>query len=119
MSVPFPGICSLRVENDGVEINPGSDFTYAKEEALEAMHWIRQILGTLAGTAFGAFQVTGMKGISTFMILCILLPNTYFQNYLQIDEDEVAKAGSLKTEGMFSSFALFLLFWILFYTTFS
>lgn len=53
------------------------------------------------------------------MMVCILAPNAYFQNYLHIDEDDVSKAGSLKTEGMFSSFVLFLLFWILFYTTFS
>jgi EMC6 len=89
------------------------------EDALEAMHWVRQAIGVVAGLVFGAAGLEGVSPISLFLLSCFVIPNAYFQGQLRVDEDQVARVGSLKTEGLMSSIALFFLFWILAYTTFS
>jgi hypothetical protein len=100
------------------EAASGGD-TLSPEDALEAMHWIRQAIGVVAGLVFGAAGLEGVSPISVFLLCCFVIPNAYFQGKLQVDEDQVARVGSLKTEGLMSSIALFFLFWILTFTTFS
>jgi EMC6 len=88
------------------------------KDALEAMHWIRQIIGFTGGVAFGVAGVRGLSPISVFLMSTFVVPNSFFQGQLRVDEEQVEKVGSLKTEGLASSVALFFLFWILSYTTF-
>jgi hypothetical protein len=88
------------------------------DDALEAMHWIRQIIGLAGGIAFGVSGVRGLSPISIFLMSSFVVPNSFFQGQLRVDEEQVEKVGSLKTEGLASSTALFFLFWILSYTTF-
>lgn len=87
------------------------------EDALNLMHWARQVLGVATGAALGGLKVTGFPGVTTFLAVAVLLPNAYFASILNVDEAEVGTVGSLKTEGVMSAFALFLLLWILVYTT--
>jgi EMC6 len=91
---------------------------FSPEEALDMMHWVRQGLGLSVGALTGALKLTGYRAITTFVATVVLLPNAYFATMLEVDESEVAQVGSLKTEGIISAFALFLLLWILIYTTF-
>lgn len=88
------------------------------EQALNMMHWVRQGLGVATGSMFGILQLTGFTAITSFLATVVLLPNAYFATILEVDEAEVAQVGSLKTEGIMPAFALFLLTWILMYTTF-
>lgn len=87
------------------------------DDALSMMHWTRQALGVTMGILLGSIKLTGFPAITSFFAVAVLVPNAYFASYLNVDEAEVAQAGSLKTEGLMPAFALFLLMWILTYTT--
>lgn len=88
------------------------------DAALSAMHWTRQGLAVALGAALGASQTTGVAGFMMYVGTVVLVPNNVMAAALGVDEDEVSQAGSLKTEGLMPSFGLFLLSWILLYTTF-
>lgn len=78
---------------------------------------MRQSLALVVGVAYGAMKVTGQIGLTTFLSLAILAPASIVrQLQAPLDEDEVSKIGSLATEGLMPSFALFLLSWIISYT---
>lgn len=93
------------------------DGSISPDDALKMMHWTRQALGITMGFLLGIVKITGFFAITSFFAVAVLVPNAYFASYLNVDEAEVAQAGSLKTEGLMPAFALFLLLWTLTYTT--
>lgn len=79
-------------------------------------HWARQLHGLVMGVVCGLLKLTGFPVISTFFSLSFALPSAYCHKFLGIDDEEVSQLGNMKTEGMFSAFAVFLLSWILAFT---
>lgn len=92
--------------------------TLTPREILTAAHWLRQGQALVMGVLFGFFRITGFPAISAFVAGALAGPAFVLQQFHEIDEDEIAKAGTLQLEGMFPAFALFILSWILSYTTF-
>ena len=88
------------------------------DDALKTAYWIRQTMGISLGILFGILRLTGAPTILSFLVLSFLLPPAFLTNYHDIDLEEVAKVGAVQTEGLFPSFALFLLSWIVTYTLF-
>lgn len=89
-----------------------------QEEIVDAAHWIRQTQAVVVGGAYGALSVTGSVGVTSFVVMALLGPPAIIRRIHAYDEDEVAKIGSVASEGLLPAFALFLLCWIVSYTTF-
>lgn len=89
------------------------------DEVLTALHWVRQAYGVGVGLLFGLVGVTGGVAAIVYILSCFALTTGYFRVYLGVDEEDLADApdgGSLQTEGLFSSVALFVLTWTLSYS---
>ena len=89
-----------------------------QEEILEITHWVRQAGAVIIGVVYGFGKVTGLPGISSFLAMCTAGIASLITHFHRVDEDEVAKIGSLNTEGVMPAFALFILTWIISYSTF-
>lgn len=90
--------------------------SWDKDQLLDAVHWIRQALGLLCGLVWGALPLVGAHWIALFLAISTGIIYWYYAYVLKIDEEEFGGHGALLQEGMFASFTLFLLSWILVYS---
>eukprot|EP00823_Brevimastigomonas_motovehiculus_P000447 TRINITY_DN10550_c0_g1_i1.p1 TRINITY_DN10550_c0_g1~~TRINITY_DN10550_c0_g1_i1.p1 ORF type:complete len:111 (-),score=26.88 TRINITY_DN10550_c0_g1_i1:314-646(-) len=88
---------------------------WEKDDLLTIIYWGRQILGILVGLLFGLFSVTGFLGFAGFAAINGLVMFIYYTKYLKVDDESMGRF-DLLSEGFMSSFALFLISWILVYT---
>ncbi|CAL8471514.1 g11056 [Coccomyxa elongata] len=86
-----------------------------KEDLLDFLYWMRQIIAILAGVAWGLVPLTGLYALLGFMALMIGAPFVWYQSQ-RIDEEEFGGHGNLASEGSAPALALFLLVWIVVYT---
>jgi hypothetical protein len=85
-----------------------------KDEVLDAVYWIRQILAVIMGFVWGLLGVTGFLGIISFAILNSMAAYAIANNTgYDFDPDESLL--SVK-EGFMATFASFLVTWIVTYT---
>ena len=68
------------------------------------------------GVIWGVLPLEGFLGIAGFSLISAGFLYLYFSNYLQIDEKEYGGTWELTKEGFMTSFALFMVIWIIFYT---
>ncbi|KAJ8412244.1 hypothetical protein AAFF_G00145110 [Aldrovandia affinis] len=87
-----------------------------KDEFLDVIYWFRQIIAVVLGAIWGIAPLKGFLGIAIFCIINAGLLYVYFSGYQQVDEEEYGGAWELTKEGFMTSFALFLVVWIVFYT---
>ncbi|XP_056644070.1 GEL complex subunit OPTI isoform X2 [Diorhabda sublineata] len=73
-----------------------------KEEFLDVIYWFRQALGILLGIIWGLIALKGFLGLML--------------NFQNVDEDEYGGAWELTKEGFMTSFAGFLVTWIIIYS---
>ncbi|KAL0208133.1 hypothetical protein P9112_010720 [Eukaryota sp. TZLM1-RC] len=85
-------------------------------ELLSVIYWFRQILAVVIGLIWGVIPVMGATGIIGFLSLAVVIVLSYCNSYLQIDEEAHGGRLVLLKEGLFTSFALFILVWIITYT---
>ncbi|KAM4622620.1 GEL complex subunit OPTI [Discoglossus pictus] len=112
------------VSNGGVKgkISPWtkalrSDATWEdKDEFLDVIYWIRQILAIILGVIWGIVPLKGFVGIAIFCLINAGVLYLYFSSFQQIDEEEYGGTWELTKEGFMTSFALFLVVWVIFYT---
>ncbi|XP_006653964.1 respirasome Complex Assembly Factor 1 [Oryza brachyantha] len=90
--------------------------SWDKDQLLDAVHWIRQVLGLACGLLWGAVPLVGAVWIALFVAISTGLVYWYYAYLLKIDEEEFGGHGALLQEGMFASFTLFLLSWTLVYS---
>ncbi len=64
---------------------------------------------------FGYMPVVGITGIIKFFIVIMFIPFLYYKRWVNVNEDDFG-AHELATIGVQSSFALFMLSWILVYS---
>lgn len=91
---------------------------FVQEDIIDLIYWLRQCQAIIVGFIYGAGRVTGQIGITSFIALGLVGPTAVVKRIHDFDEEEVGKVGSAATEGMLPAFALFLLVWIISYTTF-
>ncbi|XP_019510839.1 PREDICTED: uncharacterized protein C20orf24 homolog isoform X2 [Hipposideros armiger] len=87
-----------------------------RDEFLDVIYWFRQIIAVVLGVIWGVLPLRGFLGIAGFCLINAGVLYLYFSNYLQIDEEEYGGTWELTKEGFMTSFALFMVIWIIFYT---
>jgi len=92
------------------------DTPWDKDQLCDALHWIRQVLGLAFGLLWGVVPVVGAIWIVAFLVLSSAIIYGYYAHVLKIDEEEFGGHAALIQEGLFASFTLFLLAWILVYS---
>ncbi|XP_077424679.1 GEL complex subunit OPTI [Vanacampus margaritifer] len=87
-----------------------------KDEFLDVIYWLRQIIAVILGVIWGVAPLKGFLGIAIFCIINAGVLYVYFSSFQQVDEEEYGGTWELTKEGFMTSFALFLVVWIIFYT---
>ncbi|KAJ8936125.1 hypothetical protein NQ318_022207 [Aromia moschata] len=87
-----------------------------KEEFLDVIYWARQALGIILGIVWGLLPLEGFLGIMLFVLINAGVIYFYFSNFQNIDEEEYGGAWELTKEGFMTSFAGFLVTWIIIYS---
>nr|XP_054748137.1 GEL complex subunit OPTI-like [Lytechinus pictus] len=87
-----------------------------KDEFLDVIYWMRQTIAILAGLAWGLLPFRGFIGIALFCALNAGVLYIYFTSFQQVDDDDFGGPWELTKEGFMSSFALFLVVWIIVYS---
>ena len=87
-----------------------------KEEFLDVIYWIRQVLGVILGLIWGLAAFHGVLGLAIFAILNAGILYVYFSAFQAVDEEEYGGAWELTKEGFMTSFASFLVVWIILYS---
>ncbi|KAL7293757.1 hypothetical protein TKK_0012821 [Trichogramma kaykai] len=87
-----------------------------KEEFLDVIYWGRQIIGIIIGIVWGLFPLRGFLGLFLFAVVNAGSLYVYFNSFQQVDEEEYGGAWELTKEGFMTSFAAFLVTWIIIYS---
>ncbi|XP_050518436.1 respirasome Complex Assembly Factor 1 [Diabrotica virgifera virgifera] len=87
-----------------------------KEEFLDVIYWYRQILGIILGIIWGLIPLKGLLGLMLFALINAGIMYFYFNSFQNVDEDEYGGAWELTKEGFMTSFAGFLVTWIIIYS---
>nr|CAG4652364.1 EOG090X0M4M [Triops cancriformis] len=87
-----------------------------KDEFLDVVYWIRQVLGVILGVIWGVLGFQGFTGLALFALINAGLLYLYCTAFQNIDEDEFGGTWELTKEGFMTSFAEFLVVWIIFYS---
>lgn len=94
------------------------DSDWDKDQLGDVLHWIRQVVGLVCGLLWGAVPLVGAIWIVVFLAISTSIIYWYYAHFLKVDEDDFGGHGALLQEGLFASFTLFLLAWILVYSLF-
>lgn len=85
-----------------------------RDDVLDAVYWYRQVLALVMGLTWGIIGLTGSFGILSFIILNSLAAYSIANNTgYEFDPDD--QYSSVK-EGFMTTFATFLVAWIVSYT---
>ncbi|XP_068144986.1 GEL complex subunit OPTI [Drosophila tropicalis] len=87
-----------------------------KDEFLDVIYWSRQVFGIILGIIWGIFPLKGFLGLVLFAAISCGVVYLYAINFQNVDEDAYGGAWELIKEGFMTSFAGFLVTWIIFYT---
>merc|ERR1712002_176828 len=87
-----------------------------KDEFLDVIYWGRQILGILLGLLWGFIPLKGFIALFLFCIINAGAIYVYASNYQCVDEEEFGGMWELTKEGFVTSFAGFLVMWIILYS---
>ncbi|XP_008559157.1 respirasome Complex Assembly Factor 1 [Microplitis demolitor] len=87
-----------------------------KDEFLDVIYWSRQIIGIILGVAWGLIPLKGFVALVLFALFNAGSTYLYMSSYQQIDEEEFGGVWELTKEGFMTSFAGFLVTWIIIYS---
>nr|ACO15598.1 C20orf24 homolog [Caligus clemensi] len=93
-----------------------SSWAGANEEFLDVIYWGRQFLGLFLGLIWGLIPLYGFLGLALFALLNFGIVYCYFAGFIGIDEEEYGGVWELTKEGFATSFAGFLVIWIIIYS---
>uniref|UniRef100_A0A336MMU4 CSON002476 protein n=1 Tax=Culicoides sonorensis TaxID=179676 RepID=A0A336MMU4_CULSO len=84
-----------------------------KDELLDIVYWGRQVVGMILGVIFGFIPLKGIIALALFSMLSCAVTYFYCVNFQGIDEEEYGGVWELLKEGFMTSFASFLVVWII------
>lgn len=87
-----------------------------KEEFLDVIYWARQVIGIIVGVGWGLIPLKGFLALLLFVLVNAGVTYLYFNNFQQVDEEEFGGVWELTKEGFMTSFAGFLVTWIIIYS---
>ncbi|XP_064641236.1 GEL complex subunit OPTI-like [Lineus longissimus] len=96
-------------------LKPESKWT-DKDEFLDVIYWFRQIIGFVIGVAWGIFPFKGIIAIIVFFAINAGVVHIYFSSFQKADEEEYGGMVEILKEGLMTSFASFLVSWIICYS---
>lgn len=96
-------------------LTAGSDWS-DKDEFLDVIYWLRQIIGLLIGVVWGVFPIKGLLGIVLFFAVNVAIVYVYFSVFQKVDEEDYGGISEIFKEGLMTSFATFVVAWIIFYS---
>lgn len=96
-------------------LTAGSEWS-DKDEFLDVVYWLRQIIGLLVGITWGIFPIKGLIGIILFFAVNMAVIYVYFSMFQKVDEEEYGGISEIFKEGLMTSFATFVVAWIIFYS---
>ncbi|XP_065827118.1 GEL complex subunit OPTI-like [Oscarella lobularis] len=87
-----------------------------KEEFFDVIYWLRQGLSLFLGLTWGLVPLSGALGLGLFLAINAGIVYLYCTAYQSIDDEAFGGVIELLKEGLFTSFAMFLVVWILTYS---
>lgn len=87
-----------------------------KDEFLDVIYWMRQIIGVVIGVIWGIIPLKGFLGILLFFAVNTLIIYLYFNSFQRVDEEEYGGMSELLKEGLMTSFSSFMVSWIILYS---
>ncbi|XP_058460207.1 GEL complex subunit OPTI [Malaya genurostris] len=96
-------------------IKPNSEWI-EKDDFLDVIYWARQIIGILVGIVMGIVPLKGFIALALFAIMNCAIIYFYCTSFQSIDEESYGGMWEIIKEGFMTSFACFLVTWIIFYT---
>ncbi|ROT79294.1 GEL complex subunit OPTI [Penaeus vannamei] len=87
-----------------------------KDEFLDVIYWSRQVLGIMLGMVWGFIPLKGFIGLFLFCLINAALVYFYASSFQGVDEEEFGGMWELTKEGFVTSFAGFLVMWIILYS---
>ncbi|KAG6460336.1 respirasome Complex Assembly Factor 1 [Manduca sexta] len=87
-----------------------------KEEFLDVIYWMRQAIGIVLGLCWGLLPLKGFLGLLLFVVVNAAVIYFYVNNFQNVDEEEYGGMWEITKEGFVTSFAGFLVTWIIVYT---
>ncbi|XP_034938927.1 respirasome Complex Assembly Factor 1 [Chelonus insularis] len=87
-----------------------------KDEFLDVIYWSRQVIGIILGIIWGIIPLKGFVALVLFALVNAGSTYLYMSSFQQIDEDEFGGVWELTKEGFMTSFAGFLVTWIIIYS---
>lgn len=87
-----------------------------KDEFLDVIYWGRQVLGLVLGLVWGFIPLKGFIGLFLFCVINAAVIYFYASSFQGIDEEEFGGMWELTKEGFVTSFAGFLVMWIILYS---
>mmetsp|Transcript_29918 Transcript_29918/g.53557 ORF Transcript_29918/g.53557 Transcript_29918/m.53557 type:complete len:117 (-) Transcript_29918:78-428(-) len=91
---------------------------WEKDLLLDTLHWLRQILAIFFGILFGALPMKGAVPFFTFSGINLFAGFLFYRSF-RIDEEDFGGHAALVQEGMGPAASLFMVIWIVVYSTFS
>lgn len=88
-----------------------------KDEFLDVIYWLRQILGIILGIIWGVLPMKGILGLGLFFAVNVFITYLYFTSFQKVDEEEYGGLSEILKEGLMTSFSSFLVLWILMYSS--
>ncbi|XP_052712349.1 respirasome Complex Assembly Factor 1-like [Crassostrea angulata] len=88
-----------------------------KDEFLDVIYWMRQVFGLVQGLIWGLLPLKGFFGLLLFFALNLGIVYLYYNSFQKIDDEEYGGASEILKEGLMTSFAAFLVTWIIIYSS--
>ncbi|KAL1377986.1 hypothetical protein pipiens_000572, partial [Culex pipiens pipiens] len=96
-------------------LKPNSEWA-EKDDFLDVIYWSRQIIGILIGVVMGIVPLKGFIALALFALINCGIVYLYSTSYQSVDEEAYGGIWEIIKEGFMTSFACFLVTWIIFYT---
>ncbi|EAT48773.1 AAEL000245-PA [Aedes aegypti] len=87
-----------------------------KDDFLDVIYWSRQVIGISIGVVMGIIPMKGFIALALFALISCGIVYFYSTSFQSIDEEAYGGIWEIIKEGFMTSFACFLVTWIIFYT---
>lgn len=87
-----------------------------KDEFLDVVYWLRQIIGLIIGVVWGVVPLKGILGILLFFVVNVAIVYLYFSFFQHVNEQEFGGVSEIMKEGLMTSFATFVVTWIILFS---
>jgi hypothetical protein len=110
---PTPELTVMQTFNKALKA--GSDWP-DKDEFLDVVYWLRQIIGVLIGIIWGVVPLKGILGILLFLAVNVAIVYAYYSLFQRVNEEDFGGVSEILKEGLMTSFATFIVTWIILFS---